>query len=295
MALVETYRSRDRFRKGQVHWDAERRFETPNEESQAHEDGLWFQPYPELLRGVYTPVCTGVAVRENYDPDKRPGFASIRALYKTLRQPGKAEISIVSTLESMKLEEDLDGLQLVGAVDTSVEPGKVGRFKTNGQTFLTDPKRLFVWKAAFDTKAGVNALNNRMGRINSSRSPRMFGAPAQTLRIIQMQIQHVYTGQDLWYVNVGFEEEEEGWNNVIKRNSEVRLPVRMPVFELGDEGKILTPVADAQKTDQMQWVSGYAQVDPVTGVWTNIQQDDEDTRVLKTTDFNIFNNLLDEW
>lgn len=293
MAVIQKFRSRRRFRSGPFHWDAQQKLECLNSESRGVEDGLWFQPYPGLSAGVYTPFCIGIDVTENYDPNRRPGYALVHALYKTLRQPGKAKIGITSSLESALLEKDLGGLRLIGKIDTKEEPNKIGRYKTNGGKYQQASRRVFVWRAAFDTKAGVNSLNNMMNRVNVSRSPRMFNAPAQTLRVFRMEVAHVWTGYDLWYVNVYFEEEPDGWNNVIKRYSEVKIPVRMPVFTLSSDGKSYTPVTDSKQTDVITWVKGY--LDNTTGTYVLKQPDDQDTRVFKTTSFANFNNLLDEF
>ena len=293
MALVETYRSRGRVRKGAIHRDAVRVFECPNAESLGHENSLWFQLHPTLTMGVYTPVCTNIDVKENYDPNRRPGYSRIVANYRTLRQPGKADISVVAGFGSKKVDMDLDGLPLIGSIRTETEPNRIGRYKTNGPAYRLKPKRRIKWTAAFDNRLGVNALNIMVGKVNEYTVPRMFYAPAGTLWITEMSIAHVWTGYDLWYIDVYFDENPDGWNNEIKRNYEVTIPVRSPVYEFASDGKTFTLVTDEQNVTKLETTRGY--MEKVNGVWTHQQPEDEDTRLLKEASFSIFNDLLDEW
>lgn len=293
MALVETFRSRGRVRKGAVHRDAIRIFECPNAESLGHENSLWYQPHPTLTMGAYTPIATKIDVKENYNPNKRPGFSRIVATYRTLRQPGKAEIDIVASFSSEKTEMDLDNLPLLGSIRTKTEPNRIGRYTTNGPAYRPLPRRRIKWSAAFDNRVGVNALNNMVDKVNEFTVPRMFNAPAGTLWITEMRIAHVWAGQDLWYIDVYFDQDPDGWNNKIKRNYEVKIAVRTPVTEFASDGKTFTPVTDAQEVTLPQWTRGY--MEKINGVWTHVTPDDENTRLLEEVSFSIFSDLLDEW
>ena len=293
MALVEKYRSRGRVRKGEVHRDAVIISECPNAESIGHENSLWYQPHPNLTMGDYTPICTRVDVKENYSPNRRPGHSRIVASYRTIRQPGNAEISIVAGFGNKKVDMDLDGLSLIGSIRTQEEPNRIGNYVTNGPAYRPKPRRRVKWTAAFENRSQVNSLNNMVGKINQYTVPAIFNAQPEVLWITEMHIAHVYTDQDLWYIDVYFDENPEGWNNEIKRNYEVTIPVRTPVYEFATDGKTFTLVSDEQNTTQPRKTRGY--MEKISGVWTHQQPADEDTRLLKATSFSIFNDLLSEW
>ncbi len=279
-------------RKGAAHWEAEIRGECLNAELQGLEDGAWYSRHPTLHYGVYTPICLGVQARENYDP-RRPGFGHLRKLYRTIREPGYAEVEILSSLDAKKVTMDLDGLPIIGDISEQDVQGEF--YISQGDNYRPDPKRIFKWSAAFENASELNMLNHLMGRINERGLPNFPTSPgAETLMVMKQRVAHVWAGGHLWYVDLYFWEEEDGWNERTKVRKRVRLPRKHYPFEPSSDG--VTYEEDTSDGPKTIWECLHGFVKKVAGVWIHTRDTEEyDRRLFRTADFTKLNALAVQW
>ncbi len=289
--LLEKARSRGQRRVGDAHWMAQIDYECLDTQLQAFEDSLWYTPHPTISAVGTTPVAALIVSNQGYDPDI-PGHGLLQVFYKTLRVPGEAKVEITGSLQYKKVNEDLEGLQLVGPTEVAGEEGEY--FMSRGSNQIVDPKRMFVWKAAFDSYAGLNVLNGLMGKINSASLPNFPGGPgAGVLRMFRQELTHRWVGSNLWYVNIYFEEEEEGWNNVAKRQTHVRITKERPRFQQIAGQKTYEKITgDGVVVEEFE--PGVLQKDGDD--WTHdTDSDEQDTVLYKEASFEVLNALLLKW
>ncbi len=278
---------------GEFHYIAQVSVEVLDSQLDAYQATAWWAPHPTLQAGPYTPVATVVETQQGYDPDL-PGMGKATLFYKTLREPGNAEVEITSTLDHVTVKKDAEGLPLVGPINDRTNA--IGEYYiAKGSNQRVKPRSMFVWKAAFDQSSQLGMLKGLMGKINKFSMPNFPEAPEkETLMLVRKQIAHVWTGQDLWYVNLYFLEEPEGWNDVTKRAKRVTLPVELPRFTPSGIPGQYVEVAIADKVVVQKEEGGY--LSNLDGVFFHIGDNAvDDTVLFEAVSFSSLNALLLKW
>lgn len=288
--LVEVYRSRGHRKTGQTQAVGVRKFVCSNSAAMGLETGLMYKSHPSIVIPDYEIIVTDTENKEN--APGMPGLSKIEARYNTIRAAGHATMQITGSMESVKLTHDLGGLQLVGPMEVQNEQAEMTI--NRGNSFATKPRSVYVHKAAFDTDQTVAILKGIVGKVNKYDLPNFYLAPAAgTLRCIRTEAQILWNGRYLWYTNVYFAEEEEGWNNVVKRRPKVKVPAKVVEMELSADGKTYTEVVGGDAKTKL--VEKWGKLVKIGGAWVHEEVAEQDTVLYEEADFGPLNAMLNEW
>ncbi len=237
--FTELSRTRGVVRIGPELYEAERIWKGPNSTARIFADSRWDERYPEIS-GPFSPRVR----RTKVDRDVWPGFSRVRALYKTIRDVGRANL-LTRTRErpAGKLTSSIDAKGKLQIID-GPDPGGLFEWRPLGDNSLTTPFQEVVFQTAY--RIGdfqLRTIFDLYNSLNDRNLPNFGNVRRGTLLMIGGDTPDYKLGDDIINVDLRFRwSGGPDWNSFLKAEPNMWVVQELQKFERANGAQPWVPI-----------------------------------------------------